>query len=160
MTDAEDMYQNWVTDPEVIRFWGWEPHKDIAETRFRLAGWIEEYERPDNYHWVIVLKSISQAIGYIYLNAINEAEESAAVHYLLSRKFWKQGIMTEALKAVLSFAFGSLEMKRVHTRHHADNPASGRVMQKSGMRYVKTEYMELPDDPQLRGEYLFYEMRR
>ena len=45
MTDADDMYNNWVTDPEVCRFWSWEPHKNIEETKGLLAGWIEEYKK-------------------------------------------------------------------------------------------------------------------
>ena len=41
MTDADDMYRNWVTDPEVCRFWQWKPHKNIDETKALLAGWID-----------------------------------------------------------------------------------------------------------------------
>ena len=67
MTDADDMYRNWVTDPAVSRFWNWEPHKNIEETKSLLADWIEEYIKSNHYHWIIILKSISQAIGYIYI---------------------------------------------------------------------------------------------
>lgn len=42
--------------------------------------------------------------------------------------------MTEALRAVLRFAFQDLAMQRVHASHFRSNPASGRVMQKAGMR--------------------------
>ena len=66
LTDADDMFRNWVTDPEVCRFWQWKPHISVDETRCLLKGWIEEYRKPDNYHWIIVLKEISQAIGYLY----------------------------------------------------------------------------------------------
>lgn len=52
VTDADDMFRNWVTDPEASRFWGWEPHKDIEETRSLLLGWIDEYSKMDHYHWV------------------------------------------------------------------------------------------------------------
>lgn len=55
-SDADDMYRNWVTDPEVCRFWQWEPHKDMEETKTLLAGWIQEYKKTDYYHWTIVLK--------------------------------------------------------------------------------------------------------
>ena len=46
-SDADDMYRNWVTDPEVCRFWQWEPHKDMEETKTLLAGWIQEYKKTD-----------------------------------------------------------------------------------------------------------------
>ena len=87
IADADDMFRNWVTDPEVSSFWGWKPHENIEETKSLLQGWINDYAKTDNYHWVIVIKELSEAIGYIYLNEINNEEKSASIHYLVSRKF-------------------------------------------------------------------------
>lgn len=158
MTDAGDMFRNWVTDPEVSQFWGWKPHKNIEETKSLLVQWIDEYSDLRIYHWVIVLKSISQAIGYIYLNEFDEKAHTAAVHFALGRRYWNQGIMTEACQGVLAFVFSVLELESVFSRHHIDNPASGRVMQKCGMRYIKTEYKQVPDCEQINGDYCFYEV--
>lgn len=158
MTDADDMYRNWVTDPEVSRFWGWEPHKDIEETRSLLLGWMDEYAELKTYHWIIIHKSMAQAVGYIYFNEIDQTRSSVAVHFALSRKVWNQGIMTEACKAVLAFAFSVLDAERAHSRHHIDNPASGRVLRKCGMRHVKSEYMHVADCERICGEYCFYEI--
>ena len=163
MTDAGNIYNNWVTDPEVCRFWSWEAHKDIEETKGLLAGWIEEYKKADTYHWIIVLKSISQAIGYIYLADIDDSNNSVSLHYALSRKYWKQGITTEACKRVIDFAFDILGAEKVHSYHHIENPASGKVMQKCGMRYVKTAFKELAPkhlsgDGHLSGNRCYYEI--
>ena len=158
MADADDMFNNWVTDPEVSKFLSWDPHKDIGETKSALAGWVDEYVNPDVYHWIIELKSISQAIGYIFLADIDDINESVSVHFGLSRKYWKQGIMTEACKRVLGFAFSVLQVKRIHTQHHVNNPASGKVMQKCGMRYVETAYKNVPGCEQISGDYCFYEI--
>jgi RimJ/RimL family protein N-acetyltransferase len=157
IADADDMFRNWVTDPEVSRFWGWKPHENIEETRSKLQGWINDYAKADNYHWVIVVKELTEAIGYIYLNEIDNEERSASIHYLVSRRFWNQGIVTEACRAVLSFCFNEVGITRIHTNHHVDNPASGRVMQKSGMRYLETKHKEIPDCAQISGDYCFYE---
>jgi [ribosomal protein S5]-alanine N-acetyltransferase len=158
MTDADDMYNNWVTDPDVCRFWQWEPHENVEETKGLLAGWIEEYNQSDTYHWIIVLKEISQAIGYIYLADIDDISNSVSVHFSLSKKYWNQGIMTEACKCVLEFTFNVLRAERVHTNHHIDNPASGRVQQKSGMKYIKTAYKQVPEYEQISGDYCYYEI--
>lgn len=56
MTDAQDMFLNWVTDFEVSRFWGWKPHKNINKTKEILSEWIEAYSKTDYYLWVIVCK--------------------------------------------------------------------------------------------------------
>jgi len=158
MTDADDVYRNWVTDPEVSRFWGWEPHTCIEQTKQCITSWVEEYAKLDTYHWTIELKSIREPIGYIYLNAIDEADDSISVHFALGRKHWNKGIMPEACKGVIDFAFSALGVKRIHTLHHIDNPASGRVMQKCGMRHVKTAYKDFPDCDQLNGDYCYYEI--
>lgn len=156
--DADDIYRNWGTDPEVCRFWQWEPHKNIEETKALLWGWIQEYAKPDYYHWTIVLKSASQAIGYIYFTDINDTDNSLSVHYALSREYWGRGIMTEACKCVFHFGFSVLGAGRVFSYHHTDNPASGRVMQKSGMRYIKTEYKHFPECERISGDYRYYEI--
>ena len=157
-TDAENMYNNWVTDSEVSRFWSWEPHKDISETKGLLSTWIEEYVKIDTYHWVIELEEISQAIGYIYLSDIDDVNNTVSVHYALSRKYWGKGIMTEACKRVFDFAFNELGVKKIHTHHHIENPASGRVLLKSGMKYIKTEYKHFSYCERISADYCFYEI--
>ena len=64
MADAGDIFANWAADPEVTRFWGWEPHPDITMTQSLLKQWIRQYEDAAYYHWAIVCKANSQAIGY------------------------------------------------------------------------------------------------
>uniref|UniRef100_UPI004056EB02 GNAT family N-acetyltransferase n=1 Tax=Acetatifactor sp. TaxID=1872090 RepID=UPI004056EB02 len=159
MQDADDMFANWVTDSEVARFWDWETHKEIGTTQALLKQWINEYEKFDYYHWIIVCKSNMQAIGYIYLNAIDDSNCSAEVHYLLSRAYWNQGIMSEACKRVIEFAFHDVGFRKIHSYHHCDNPASGRVMQKCGMTFIRAESREM-DNPRLSGEYHYYEVER
>ena len=144
LDDADDMFANWVTDREVTRFWGWEPHREIAQTKSRLQGWIDDYQRSDNYHWVIESKEKSEAIGYIYLSEFDEID-GCAVHYLLSRKFWNQGLMTEACGRVLSFAFAEVEVKKINSRHHEKNrPAVGCWKNADFvLRIKKTEYLRI-----------------
>jgi RimJ/RimL family protein N-acetyltransferase len=157
LTDADDMFLNWVTDREVTRFWGWKPHNDIEETKSLLQVWIDEYGKEDYYHWVIILKEKSQAIGNIYLSEIDSDEETASIHYLVSRKYWNKGFATEACKAVIMLAFTEIGLNKIQTRHHVNNPASGKVLQKSGMRFTGVEQLHFPDCEDLNGDYCFYE---
>jgi len=76
---------------------------------------------------------------------------------LLSRAYWNHGIMSEACKRVVQFAFEEVGFQKIYSYHHADNPASGKVMQKSGMQYLKTEYRAM-DCEQLSGDYCCYEI--
>ena len=159
MNDADDMFANWVTDKEALRFWNWETHRDIDVTRSLLRQWISEYEKSDYYHWVIVSNADLQAIGYIYLDSVNESDRSAAVHYLLSRKYWNRCFMSEACNRVIEYAFCDVGFDRVFSYHHAENKASGRVMQKCGMSLIKSEYRHM-DNERLSGEYHYYEIKK
>ncbi len=57
----------------------------------------------------------------------------AELGYWIGVDFWNRGYATEAGQAVLTYAFGSLGLRRVHAFHFARNPASGRVLEKLGM---------------------------
>jgi len=60
------------------------------------------------------------------------------VGYALSRKHWGQGVMTEAFTAVIRYLFEEVGVLRVSSRHDPNNPASGKVMQKCGLKYEGT----------------------
>ena len=45
--DAEAMFRNWASDPEVTKYLTWPPHVTIDVTRNVLASWMEEYEKDD-----------------------------------------------------------------------------------------------------------------
>lgn len=158
LDDAQAVYDNWTSDPEASRFWTWSPHKDIDETRDLLRMQVEQYARKDNYNWTLNLKADDSPIGYIHLDDLNDAEKSATVHYLIARKLWGQGIATEALKAVLEYAFVQIGLHRVHTHHHVDNPASGAVMRKAGMRFLSIDYRHIPECERISGPYARYEI--
>ena len=58
--DAEQMYANWASDPQVTRFLRWEPHKNALETLGLLAAWATLYPNPDYYQWAMVEKASGQ----------------------------------------------------------------------------------------------------
>mgnify|MGYP000566731128 CR=1 FL=1 len=63
--DADMMYANWASDPQVTRFLRWEPHKNALETLGLLAAWATLYPNPDYYQWAIVEKASGQVFGSI-----------------------------------------------------------------------------------------------
>jgi ribosomal-protein-alanine N-acetyltransferase len=71
------------------------------------------------------------AIG-IHMDKVNQAAEFG---YWVGKRFWNQGFAAEASRAVIRFGFEELELNRIYARHMTKNPASGRVMQKTGMRF-------------------------
>ncbi len=70
--------------------------------------------------------------------SVEEQTESGVTGYCLSRKYWGKGIMTEAYGAVLRFLFEEVGFRRIASSHAAENPASGKVMEKCGLAYEGT----------------------
>lgn len=136
--DADDMYNNWASDSEVTEFLTWSPHPNVDFTRQLLKDWISKYEDGAYFNWVIELKENGQAIGNISVVELNEKLEAAEIGYCMSKNYWGQGIMPEALKAVADYLFDVVELNRVAACHDANNPKSGRVMDKAGMKLEGT----------------------
>lgn len=139
MADARAMYENWASDPEVAKYVTWPAHSSVEVTRMLLGEWIVRYQKPDNYNWAIELKDgDGKPIGNISAVAGNEDLNIIEIGYCLGRAWWSGGMMTEALKAVISFFFGRVGANRVEARYDVNNPASGRVMVKAGMTFEGT----------------------
>lgn len=136
--DAEDMFHNWASDSAVVDFLSWEPHSSIDVTRQVISTWISAYESDSTYNWCIVMKDTGKAIGHISATQINEKNQRCELDYLLGKAYWNKGIMTEALKLVIDFLFDEVGINRIQAKHDIDNPASGKVMQKAGMKYEGT----------------------
>ncbi len=142
LSDAEPMFRHWANDPEVTRYMTWRPHGDIEVSKGVVNQWVNEYETKSVYNWAIGLKELGEPIGGISVVNLDEANVCCEVGYCISKAYWGKGITTEALKAVINFLFSEVGMNRIVARHDTKNPASGRVMQKSGMLYEGTHRQE------------------
>ena len=133
LRDAQDVW-SWASDPEVARYVLWEPHRSVADTREYIRSMRAMYRRGLPSSWAVVLRETGRVVGTVGFMWYSESNCSAEVGYSFSRQYWNRGIATEALQAVLSSAFASLPLNRVEAQHDVRNPASGRVMEKCGMR--------------------------
>lgn len=136
--DGEPMFHNWASDPEVTRFLTWPAHENPGISRMVVESWIEENKNPENYQWAIEWKAIGEPIGSISAVKTDAGTQSATIGYCIGRSWWGQGIMTEALQAVIIFFFKEVGMNSVNACHDPRNPNSGRVMRKCGMTYEGT----------------------
>jgi ribosomal-protein-alanine N-acetyltransferase len=133
--DAEDVYNNWTGDSEVSKYMRWEHHRNIEETKLKIKDWLLRYKNNNFYQWAITFKDTDEPVGAIGLFVVNETDLCGDFGYSISRKYWGQGIATEALKAVLKLAFETVGFNRIESYHSTKNPASGKVMQKAGMKF-------------------------
>lgn len=84
--------------------------------------------------FAIRLRQNDRVIGSISL-MMTPAYNRAELGFWLGRDYWSQGYGTEAARAILGFGFHELNLQRIHAQHLSNNPASGQIMQKNGMKY-------------------------
>ena len=136
--DAEAMFRNWASDPEVTKYLTWPTYEKVKTAHQILDLWVSEYEKPNYYQWMIVLKELGEPIGSISVVRQNDRVEEAEIGYCIGSRWWHKGIVSEALAAVIKYLFEEVGMNRVAARHDPNNPHSGGVMRKCGMKYEGT----------------------
>lgn len=134
ISDAQKMYDNWASDPEVTKFLTWPTHASAEVTANLLAYWCNQYEKEDYYQWAICLKENDEPIGSMAIVDGDFRVGRAEIGYCISRKWWGKGITAEALQAAIDYLFGDVGMNRIEARHDVNNPNSGKVMQKCGLK--------------------------
>ena len=139
--DAQAMYNNWASDPEVTKFLMWPTQSDVNVSRSVLRDWIRNYEDDGYYQWAIVLKETQEPIGSIGAVDKDDSIPMAHIGYCIGRAHWGKGITAEALAAVMDFLFDEVGYDRIESRHDPRNPNSGKVMMKCGMKYEGTHRM-------------------
>jgi len=103
-----------------------------------------EFERETAYIFRIGLRARGEFIGGIGLH-LKKEHQKAVIGYWIGEPFWGKGYMTEALKAVLTFGFESLNLNKIQAVHKELNPQSGKVMANLiQYRLTKREYEHLP----------------
>ena len=138
-SDVEPMFRNWASDPEVTKFLTWPAHGSLDISRIVIDSWIHGYGEENYYQWMITVKAEGdEPIGSISVVGMDESTESAEIGYCIGRNWWHKGIMTEALGAVIRFMIFQVGFQRITARHDPNNPHSGAVMRKCGMRYEGT----------------------
>ena len=130
LSDCDDMYQ-WASNPEVVKYLSYYPHKNAGETKRILKCWTEGYKNLNEYNWAIEYNG--RVIGNISVVSQDNACYSCHLGWQIDVPYWNKGIMTEAAKAVLDYLFGEVGYDRIASGYDTRNVGSGRVMQKIGM---------------------------
>jgi len=93
---------------------------------------LQSFKNKKSFNFTIYLNK--EPIGSVDLTKIEWSHKRAVLGYWLARKYWNQGIMTEAVRLILDFGFNQLKLNRVESSHFKQNKRSGRVQEKCGLR--------------------------
>ncbi len=136
--DYQAVFNNFESDVEMTKYLRWKA-TDNVDTAIRVVNdWVDHYENKDFYQWAIVPKDLGEPIGTISVVAMDEITKKVHIGYCIGSKWWHQGYTSEALATIIPFFFEEVKVKRIEAQHDPNNPNSGKVMEKCGMKYEGT----------------------
>ena len=135
-------------DPEVMRFvnGGRPVSRDVIRDE-TLPRFLRAYERFEGFGvWAAIERSTGEFVGWFEFYPRNEVgPEEVELGYRLRRSAWGKGYATEGSRALIRKGFTELGVQRVVAETMALNAASRRVMEKAGLRYVRTFHQQWPE---------------
>ncbi len=131
--DFSEAYAKWGKSEIVARYMSWKcgiPAETEKFIRYAACAW----DTGEEFTWVIEEKNKPGLIGSF---GIRMHGDHADFGYLLMPEFWGRGYIAEAGKPIIDWCKSLPDMRRIWSVHHVDNPNSGRVMQKLGLKKTK-----------------------
>ena len=140
---------------------GWLPHKSIEESRGILESFVTKKK-------TFALEYKGKVIGSLGIEEYSEenypeldALQGREIGYVLSKPYWGQGLMPEAVKAVINWLFNEEKLDFIIVGHFDRNAQSRRVIEKCGFQYIKTNKFETRYDTVENSiEYILYHPER
>ncbi|WP_308442701.1 GNAT family N-acetyltransferase, partial [Rugosimonospora africana] len=126
------------SDPEVMRYIGDGSVRSRQQTEAGLAGVRRDWAEKGYGMYAVRPKDTGELAGWVTLavpNFLPEVLPTVEIGWRFARSFWGRGFATEGAVAVLRFGFVDRGLDRIVSIRHVDNRASGRVMEKIGLRF-------------------------
>jgi RimJ/RimL family protein N-acetyltransferase len=130
-SDAEEIFAAYGQDAEATMYLAWRPSGRLEDTREHLRLTAKARQEGKALQWVILRQEDERLLGMIGGRIDGHKVE---LGYVLAKPYWNNGYMTEAVRAVIDWALGEPDIYRVWAVCDIENPASGRVMEKAGMK--------------------------
>jgi ribosomal-protein-alanine N-acetyltransferase len=140
-TAARDMlriYEDF-TDRRILEYFGMLSLQHTDEAVGILEKWKNQYDDQKGIRWAITLKPADTLIGTIGLKKISHEILRAEIGYHLRPEYWRKGIMSEALQAVIDFGFDQLKLRIIEASVFPENEASVKLLEK--LNFNKSEQL-------------------
>lgn len=120
------------SDPVVIKYIDRPLALHLWDVEVFIRKIIKGIERGDNEYWGIFLNDQTELIGTICLWHFSEDRKTAELGYDLMTAYHGQGIMSEAVREVIRYGFGDLQLRQLEAFTHRDNLASCKLLERNG----------------------------
>jgi [ribosomal protein S5]-alanine N-acetyltransferase len=129
MRDASALFAIF-SDQQVMQFYDCEPLSNIDEMKNLIQRFSEWFEKQNGFRWGIELKTEPGTIvGTCGLFSWHKPSRTASLGYELAPKYWRRGIMSEAVCALLFYGFNDLLLNRIRATVTTGNIASARLLE-------------------------------
>lgn len=146
MSDLDDLYE-YANDPDVYKHGMWRPYPSREDCAEDLEDLVKQYDTDKFWWWALECKADNKMIGRCDLTDVVPRVGRAEMGYALNKNYWGKGYATEAIQAVLKYAFETMNLNRVAATVLTDNAASIHLLEKVGMQREGT----LRQDTKIRG---------
>ena len=133
LADAEALFAI-LSDEQVTEFYDDEPFAEISQAREQIEAWNSGYDARRCIRWGISRKEHDLLVGTCGYYGFHTWHGRASLGYELARPCWRQGMMTEALEAVIGFGFGQVGLNRIQAVVMPGNVGSERLLEKLGFQ--------------------------
>jgi ribosomal-protein-alanine N-acetyltransferase len=130
-SDAEQVFRIY-SDPQVMRYWGSAPMGSIEEAHGKIAGYTAAFGARSGIRWAITRKGDDRLIGSCGHWRLMKQHLRSEIGYELAPEQWGQGIMPEAVGAIVRFGFEHMGLHSVEAQIEPNNQGSRRVLEKLG----------------------------
>jgi [ribosomal protein S5]-alanine N-acetyltransferase len=131
--DAEDLFRIF-SDEETMRYWSCRPYTYVDQARRLIDGMAEAVRGGSSIHWAITLRGGERLVGKCGYNEWRKAHRRGDISYIVAREHQGNGIVSEALGAMLDYGFDHMNLHSVEAGVTPGNDASTRMLQKLGFR--------------------------
>jgi [ribosomal protein S5]-alanine N-acetyltransferase len=130
-TDAEDLYRIFA-DHESMRYWSCRPFCSIKQAEKLIEGMARAFLEESGIHWAITLRNENRLIGKCGYNEWRKLHRRGDISYIVDRRQWGKGLVSEALRAMLQYGFDQMDLHSIEAGVTPGNDASTRMLQKLG----------------------------
>ena len=122
------------SDADTLRYWPREPISELSEAQFLVREKLDWAGSGEGVIWGIALPNSNLLIGRFSLFKFDERNRRAEVGYILDRRYWGKGYMSEVMGCVLDYAFNSFKLHRLEAETDPHNAASLAILKKFGFQ--------------------------
>lgn len=128
---AQGVFDNF-SNPVVLQYYGMDPMTELAQAEKLVEHFRNSFLASRSIRWAMVRKEDNRFAGTIGLNNLSKGMKRAEIGFEIHPDFWRTGMTSEALRAVVNYSFTELGLHRMGAVTFLDNVASIKLLEKNG----------------------------